>query len=113
MRLRKDGKVLTGWAEQGQLVDISDGVAVLAFPPEASIARDRCAGSQSMLEKILGELTGRTIDMKFETREGLVVEKIPSTETKPEAAKDPMETFKNDPLIQKALAEFKAEIIPA
>jgi DNA polymerase-3 subunit gamma/tau len=26
---------------------------------------------------------------------------------------DPMEAFKNDPLIQKALAEFKAEILPA
>ncbi len=51
--------------------------------------------------------------LKCEIRAGLVVEKIPSAEKKPEASKDPMEAFKNDPLIQKALAEFKAEIIPA
>ena len=112
-RLRKEVKLLAGWAEQGQLLDISNGAAVLAFPLDGSFAADKCAGSKSTLERILSELTGQPFSLKFETREGLVVEKVPSTETKPEAPKDPMETFKNDPLIQKALAEFKAEIIPA
>jgi len=115
IRVRKERPILRMWVESGQLVDIANGVAVLGFPQEAALAKDNCEGAnyRVALERILSEIVGQPIALKCEIRPGLVVESVPSSEIKPEAAKDPMETFKNDPLIQKALAEFKAEIIPA
>jgi len=114
-RIRKDRPLISGWIESGQLTEITNGVAILAFPPDAGMAREACerANNRSFLEAVLGELAGQPITLKCEKRDGLVIEKIAPTETKPVAPDDPMEAFKNDPLIQKALAEFKAEIIPA
>ena len=114
-RVRKDRPLISEWVETGKLAEITNGVAVLAFPPDAGLARDACerANNRTFLEKVLSELAGAPLTVKTETRAGLVVEKIAREEVRPEPKADPMDTFKNDPLIQKALAEFKAEIIPA
>jgi DNA polymerase-3 subunit gamma/tau len=116
-RIRKDRPLISNWVESGQLVDISKGVATLAFPrsAEADLARETCErpNNRTFLEKLIAELTGAPVSLKTEMREGLVVQKIAREEAKPEVKVDPMEEFKNDPLIRKALAEFKAEIIPA
>jgi DNA polymerase-3 subunit gamma/tau len=114
-RIRKDRKLISEWVESGKLVEIAKGVALLAFPPDAGLARDACerSNNRSFLEKILSELAGAPVTIKTETRAGLAVEKIVREEIKPEPKVDPMEAFKNDPLIQKALADFKAEILPA
>ncbi|EDY20557.1 DNA polymerase III, subunits gamma and tau [Chthoniobacter flavus Ellin428] len=114
-RVRKDRPLISDWVESGQLTDVSSGVALLSFPPSADLARDTCErpNNRGFLEKLLTELTGAPVTLKTETRAGLVVEKLAREEAKPEPKVDPMEAFKNDPLIQKALAEFKAEILPA
>jgi len=114
-RVRKERPLIAGWVESGQLVEIKNGIAVLAFPTDETLARENCErpNNRPFLETILSELAGQPITLKCELRAGLVVEKVPPTEVKPEPSKDPMEAFKNDPLIQKALAAFKAEIIPA
>jgi DNA polymerase-3 subunit gamma/tau len=114
-RVRKDRPLISEWVESGKLAEITNGVAVLAFPPDAGLARDACerANNRTFLEKTLSELAGTPVTIKTETRAGLVVERIAREEAKPEPKIDPLEAFKNDPLIQKALAEFKAEILPA
>jgi DNA polymerase-3 subunit gamma/tau len=114
-RVRKERPLISEWIEAGKLVEIHNGTAVLAFPPGAGLARDSCerANNRTFLEKMLAELSGRSLSIKTESRDGLVVEKLAREEARPEAKADPMEAFKNDPLIQKALAEFKAEILPA
>jgi DNA polymerase III subunit gamma/tau len=114
-RVRKDRPLISNWLEAGQLVEVGKGFALLAFPPDGGLGRDGCErpNNRSFLEKVLGELAGEPLSLKTENRAGLVVEKIAREEAKPEAKVDPMEAFKNDPLIQKALAEFKAEILPA
>jgi DNA polymerase-3 subunit gamma/tau len=114
-RVRTDRRLISEWVESGKLAEITNGVAVLAFPPDAGLARDTCerANNRTFLEKLLSELAGTPLTVKTETRAGLVVEKIAREEVRPEPKADPMEAFKNDPLIQKALADFKAEIIPA
>jgi DNA polymerase-3 subunit gamma/tau len=114
-RIRKDRPLISGWIESGQLVAITNGVAVLAFPPDASMARDACerANNRTFIESALSNLTGQPVTLKCEKRDGLVIDKIAPTETKPVVPDDPMEAFKNDPLIQKALAEFQATFIPA
>jgi DNA polymerase-3 subunit gamma/tau len=114
-RVRKDRALISAWVESGKLVEIANGVAVLAFPPEADMARESCnrANNRSFLEALLSELAGQPLTLKCEKRDGLVVDKLAREETKSEAPVDPMEAFKNDPLIQKALIDFKAEILPA
>jgi len=114
-RVRKDRPLISDWVESGLLTEIGNGVAMLSFPPSADLARETCErpNNRSFIEKLLTELTDAAVALKTEKREGLVVEKLAREEAKPEPKVDPMEAFKNDPLIQKALAEFKAEILPA
>lgn len=114
-RVRKDRALISAWLELGQLVEIADGLAVLAFPPEADLARESCgrANNRSFLEAILTELAGQPLTLKLEKRASVAVASVARVEAKPEPAADPMAEFKNDPLIRKALDVFKAEIIPA
>ena len=115
-RLRQDPnrQLMCSFVESGQLVEVNNGLAVLAFPPDADFARDSCAGkNRPALEALLTELTSQPITLKCETRAGLAVEKIAPAETKAEAPPaDPMNAFKDDPLIHKALELFQAEILP-
>ena len=70
--------------------------------------------NRGFLEKLFAELTGETRVIECEIREGLVVEPPKPPARAPLAANaDPMEEFKNDPLIRKALEIFQAEIQPA
>jgi DNA polymerase-3 subunit gamma/tau len=114
-RIRKDRPFISNAIESGKLTDVAGGFAVLSFPPEAAWSRDICeeARNRKSLETLFSEAAGQPLKLKTELRPGLVVEGIPRDEAAPEVKADPMEAFKNDPLILKALAEFKAEILPA
>ena len=69
--------------------------------------------NRSFLEKLLTKLTGETRELACEAREGLVVKPVNLPEPEPEAPPpDPMDEFKNDPLIRKALEIFQGEIQP-
>jgi len=70
--------------------------------------------NRGFLEKLFQQLTGASRVLECETREGLVIEAANIPAAAPEAAPvDPMEEFKNDPLIRRALEIFQAEIQPA
>lgn len=114
-RVHKDRPLIKGWVDAGQLVEIVGDEAILAFPPGQSLALESCErpNNRSFLEALVSELAGQPLTIRCEKRAGLVPEKVVLPETKPEPPPDPMVTFKDDPLIKKALAEFKAEIIPA
>ncbi len=113
-RLRQDKNrgLVCSFVESGQLVEITNGLALLAFPPDADFARQSCEGkNREQLEALLSELAGQPLRLKCEKRAGLTIEKIAPTETKAEPAPDPMAAFKDDPLIHKALELFQAEIL--
>jgi DNA polymerase-3 subunit gamma/tau len=114
-RVHKERPLIKGWIDAGQLVEISGDIAILAFPPDASMALESCErpNNRKFLEGLLAELAGQPLTLRFEKRAGLQPEKVVLAETKAEPPPDPMALFKDDPLIKKALAEFKAEIIPA
>jgi DNA polymerase-3 subunit gamma/tau len=115
-RVRKDRPLISGWVEAGLLLEIKDGAAVVGFAPDQNLAMEYCekANNRKLLEQIATELAGRPLALKCVARPGLVVTPAaPMPAQKPEPPADPMLAFKNDPLIQKALAEFKAEILPA
>ncbi|MGB8166212.1 MAG: DNA polymerase III subunit gamma/tau [Chthoniobacteraceae bacterium] len=114
-RVHKERPLIRGWLEAGQLVEVAGDTAVLAFPADASLALESCerATNRKFLETLISELAGQPLSIRCEKRAGLVPEKVVLPQTKVEPPPDPMEAFKDDPLIKKALAEFKAEIIPA
>jgi DNA polymerase III subunit gamma/tau len=80
----------------------------LEFPKDQQLAAESLSrpNNRKLLEDILSEVLGGSWRLEFETRE----------ETSPPAASaapdkpDPLRSFKNDPVIQKALEIFKAEI---
>ena len=113
-RLRQDKNrgLVCSFVESGQLVEVTNGIALLAFPSDADFARQSCEGkNREHLEALLSELAGQPLRLKCEKRAGLAIEKIAPAETKAEPPADPMAAFKDDPLIHKALELFQAEIV--
>ena len=103
------------WVETGALTAIDGDTARVTFPEEQALSVQHCEEKENRayLEGLLSTLAGRALKLKCDLRSDFTAPPIPAAraaETKPEAARDPMEEFKNDPLIVKALEIFKAEI---
>ncbi len=115
LAVRKKRPLISSWIEAGTLLHIQDGVALLEFPTDKALALESISrpNNRKFLEELFSELAARPVTIKAEMREGLTVEPPVLPEQKPEMPVDPMAEFKNDPLIQKALEIFKAEIQPA
>lgn len=100
------------WIEAGTLEEISGDTAVIAFPSDQALAVDHFqkTANRQALEEVLSRLLGRPLRLRCQVREGLAVpESRPESKRAP-VASDPVEEFKNDPLIRRALEIFKAEI---
>jgi DNA polymerase-3 subunit gamma/tau len=100
--------LVLSWTENASPLTFEGGTLTLGFPRDQAIAIESLSrpGTKAFLEAICGEVLGQACKLQFELKEGL------KPVTRPAAPKpaDPMEDFKNDPLIQKALELFKAEI---
>ncbi len=112
-RVRKERSFISLWVESGVLEEIRGGSAVFVFAEEQSLAADYIVkdGHREFLEGVLFDLTG--LRLKVQTQLCESVQRRPVAQA-PAAAKappkDPMEEFKNDPLIRKALEIFKARL---
>jgi hypothetical protein len=101
------------WVESGVLAEVRNGVALFVFAEEQSLAADYISkdGHREFLEGLLLELTGTPLRVRTELRDSVlrrpVAQPPPPVKAPP---KDPMEEFKNDPLIRKALEIFKARL---
>ncbi|MHA3774200.1 DNA polymerase III subunit gamma/tau [Verrucomicrobiota bacterium sgz303538] len=111
--IRRKRPLIGMWVEAGALLGIENNTVLVGFPPDQKLAAESCQmkNNREFIEGLLSELAGRPLELKTQIREGLVVAPPPTPE--PEKPRDPMEEFKNDPLIKKALELFKAEIQPA
>ena len=110
--VRRDRALIASWLECGMLVEISGTTAVLAFPYEQVFAKDCLAKDHAaLLAEILTTIAGQPLTLRFETRSGIAPTAVATEPVPPK--RDPMDEFKDDPLIQKALEIFKAEILPA
>ncbi len=100
--------LVLSWIENASPLTFEGGTLTLGFPRDQAIAIESLSrpGTKTFLEAICGEVLGQACKLQFELKKGL------KPVTSPAAPKpaDPMEDFKNDPLIQKALELFKAEI---
>ena len=114
--VRKERPLISTWLEAGMLLGVDERTVRLGFPPAQRMAMDSLArpNNRTFLEKLFAGLTGQKRELVCEAKEGLVVTpaNLPPPEPEPKAA-DPMEEFKNDPLIRRALEIFQAEIQPA
>ncbi len=112
-RVRRERSFISMWVESGVLAEVRDGVALFVFAEEQSLAADYISkdGHREFLEGLLLELTGATLNLRTELRDSVqrrpVAQPPPPVKAPP---KDPMEEFKNDPLIRKALEIFKARL---
>jgi hypothetical protein len=113
-RVRKDRPLIANCVEAGTLLEISHGTALVGFPPERAFDLEQLdmPNQRRFIEALLGELAGQPLVIKCVKRAGLVVA-APPPPSKPVAPLDPMDEFKNDPLIRRALELFRAEIQPA
>jgi DNA polymerase-3 subunit gamma/tau len=111
--VRKERPLISMWLEGGVLADLSGGIARLVFPKEQPLSAEYLlqANNRSFLEELLKRLIGTTVSLRTELSETVVLRPVaqPPPPVK-EAPKDPMEEFKNDPLIRKALEIFKARL---
>ena len=100
--------LVLSWIESASPLRFESGTLTLGFPKDRAIAVESLsrANTKAFLEEICGEVLGQACKLQFELKDGLTPVSRP-TVPKPV---DPMEDFKNDPLIQKALELFKAEI---
>ena len=112
LEVRNKKPLLRSWVEAGALIGIANGVCTLGFPEGSGFIMESLGkpAPRTFLEETLTRLIGQPITVKLELRSGLVVTPVDLPEKAPEIPADPMESFKNDPLIRHALELFKAEI---
>jgi DNA polymerase-3 subunit gamma/tau len=112
--VRRQRPLIAMWVESGALLELEGESLTVGFPTDQSLALEYCdqPNNRKLLESIASQLVGRKLKIRFLKREGLVVEKVEGAPAAVEATRDPLEEFKDDPLIRKALEIFKAEIQP-
>ena len=116
LEVREKKPFIKAWVEAGTLLRFENGVATLGFPATQDAAFSRESLDKPLQRKYLEEtfarLTGTPVTVKLESCPGLVVHPVHLPQKVQEPIVDPMEEFKNDPLIRQALDLFKAEIQP-
>jgi DNA polymerase-3 subunit gamma/tau len=110
--VRRDRKLISGWLEAGALTRVDDKTVQIGFPPEQAFSKDFLEqGHREFLTEAASTILGRNVRISLEVRDGVVATAV--AQPKPEPKLDPMEEFKRDPLIRKALEIFRAEVQPA
>jgi DNA polymerase-3 subunit gamma/tau len=111
--VRQRRPLISMWIESGALLSVGAGKAVLGFSKDQNLALDfiQQSNNKIFLEEVLTEIVGAPTALlceKHDSVELVPVEKpaVPQAEK----ARDPMEEFKDDPLIRKALELFKARL---
>jgi len=101
--------LVLSWIELGTPILLDNGTFRLGFPKDQELAVESLSrpNNRKLLEDALSEILGGRWKIGFETREDI---SLPATTTTAEEPVDPLQSFKNDPMIQKALEIFKAEI---
>ena len=110
--VRRDRKLISAWVESGTLLEIEGAFVNIGFPPDEAFAKDFLEQShKEFLEATAASILGRKVTVRMQLREGIAASRPVKVE-KAEVKRDPMEEFKDDALIQKALEIFRAEVKP-
>jgi DNA polymerase-3 subunit gamma/tau len=110
--VRRERPLLRTSLESGAPTRIEGAVVRIGFPPEQEFSKELIErGHLAFLSATATAILGRKVEVSLEVREGVVSTPVPQAVPVPQA--DPMEIFKADPLIRKALELFRAEVQPA
>ncbi len=126
--VRSSRPLIKSWLESGQPVSLEGNVLIVGFHPKHRIVIESLSGASNrqFLEDSLARNAGRPIRLKLEVRDDVpetttlapaapvatAAAVAPQLENPPAAeATDPLERFRNDPLIRQALDIFDAEIV--
>jgi DNA polymerase III subunit gamma/tau len=106
--IRARRPLIVSWLEPATPVYPERGTLKLLFPRDQSIAVESLSrpNNRKILEDVASEIFGGRWKLEFELRDELPARTI----YEPLQPAKPTEVFKNDPMIQKALEIFKAEI---
>jgi DNA polymerase-3 subunit gamma/tau len=112
-RIRRERPLVLTWVQSGTLLAVEGDTAILGFPPDADLAREACdqPKQRGFLEETISALAGCRLTVRCVRREGLLVQPVALPEEPKPAPRDPMAEFKNDPVIRRAIEEFRAEIV--
>ena len=107
--VRNRRPLILSWIETATPLSLDGSTLTLGFPAENSLAMESVLrpANRKFLEEVLSQLLGSSRTINCELRAQLRPRKAPP-ESKPPV--DSSEEFRNDPLIQKALEIFRAEI---
>jgi hypothetical protein len=95
-----------------RIIRIEGATVQIGFPQEQSFSKDFLEKDHSaFLASAASAILGRKVNVSLEVRDGIV--STPVAQPPPPPKLDPMEEFKRDPLIRKALEIFRAEVQPA
>jgi DNA polymerase-3 subunit gamma/tau len=111
--VRKERPLISMWVEAGVLAEVVEGIAHLLFPADQTLAVEYLAqeNNRGFLEGVIQKVAGSPLKLSVGMRAGIQLRPVAQPPA-PEKVlpKDPMEEFKNDPLIRKALEIFKARL---
>ena len=131
--IKSQRPLINAWVQAGRLLGLEGDQLRVGFPPEQKMFVESLGkpNNRKLLETILGKLAGRPLGLKLELLDPVEGEPAANGQHLPanlhgdngsESALahpkkgsdalplDPTESFKNDPLIQKALKIFEGEI---
>ncbi len=110
--IRSQRMIVLPSARAAVLLGLENGVATLAFPKDDdfNFANLSKKSNADFVEAAFTKIVGSPVTVRFERRAGLEIPGIDLPEQVEEVEDDPMEAFKNDPLIRKALEIFQAEL---
>ncbi len=133
--IKSQRPLINAWVQAGRLLGIEGDQLRVGFPTDQKMFVESLGkpNNRKLLEAILGKLAGRPLGLKLElldpkedepaangqhppaSRSDVNTAELPDKKERngaaaPAPAEDPAESFKNDPLIQKALKIFEGEI---
>jgi DNA polymerase-3 subunit gamma/tau len=115
-RVRKERPLMASNVEKTALLEVKGDSAIVGLDSDDVLGFELLdtPSNRKLLDALVTESAGRTLSIKFVKRDGLVATPPPrEVEPPPLPPKDPLDEFKNDPLIRKALEIFRGEIQPA
>jgi DNA polymerase III subunit gamma/tau len=108
-QVRERRPLILSWIEIATPLSLENGLLLIGFPTGNELAIESLSrpNNQKFIEDLLTEILSGAAKIEFEQRDNLRPAELRTVTSQ---KTDPMEDFRKDPMIRKALEIFKAEI---
>jgi DNA polymerase-3 subunit gamma/tau len=108
-QVRERRPLILSWIEIATPLSLENGLLLIGFPTGNELAIESLSrpNNQKFIEDLLTEILSSAAKIEFEQRDNLRPAELRTVTSQ---KTDPMEDFRKDPMIRKALEIFKAEI---